>query len=596
MLQSFPNAMSNKTNSIFTTLKKFLLPYPLFTLQLTFLYLILSFTEAIGFTMVIPVFERLNNASPRQDGLSGLIDRSFAVFGVTPTLPIILAALCTAFTLKAALALTARKYSTEIAGRFIFQLRQDLFEKLSAAELRFFYGHKQGALINSIVTESIRAGNAFALLAQWLSGAFSCVLYLALALAVSPGLAILALAVGMISLYPLRFITRRAHRYGNLLTDSNEALQNELGEVFQSIKLIKGNAQEDLVKRRVLPEFEKSRRLWEKIFFNSNSIAIFAQPLAVVVLSLIIVVSLSLRIPTAELMVFLLAFVRLLPTIAQIQAFKNDIDNNAPGLDRIAELKRQAGLMRENTEGRPFAGLHEKIQAKNLFFSFSDQQPLLKDIQLEIKKSQFVAILGKSGEGKTTLVDLLLGLHRPTRGEVEYDGVALSGIDLRSLRKQVSYISQDAFLFHDTVLKNISLGQDFTDAEIQDAAILANAHSFISSMEKGYETVVGDRGTKLSGGQRQRIILARALLSKPKILILDEATSALDFESEKSFQNTLKELRARQEITLIMISHRIASVQYCDMCYVIDQGRIVEKGTWNQLVQDGRSYVSQGLG
>jgi subfamily B ATP-binding cassette protein MsbA len=214
---------------------------------------------------------------------------------------------------------------------------------------------------------------------------------------------------------------------------------------------------------------------------------------------------------------------------------------------------------------------------------------VLRDVDLEVRRGEIVAIVGPSGAGKTTLVDLLPRFYQPAAGEILFDGVPITRFTRRSLRSLMGIVSQETILLNDTVFANIAYGRtDFTQPQVEAAARAANAAEFIEHLPEGYQTVLGERGTRLSGGQRQRIAIARALLRDPPILILDEATSALDTESERLVQEAIDRLMRHR--TVFVIAHRLATVQHADQIVVLAEGRIVERGAHGSLLSEGGLY------
>jgi len=223
-----------------------------------------------------------------------------------------------------------------------------------------------------------------------------------------------------------------------------------------------------------------------------------------------------------------------------------------------------------------------EIEFQDLSFSYGDT-PVLHDINLRIRKGSTVALVGPSGGGKSTLADLLPRFYDPGSGQILIDGLDLRACTIHSVRDQMGIVTQESILFNDTIFNNIRFNTEATEVEVMEAARIANAHDFIMASPEGYQTVIGDRGSRLSGGQRQRLSIARAILRNPPILILDEATSALDTESEKLVQEALQ--RLMQNRTSLVIAHRLSTVQHADEIVVLQQGRIVERGTHDELLR-----------
>jgi subfamily B ATP-binding cassette protein MsbA len=229
----------------------------------------------------------------------------------------------------------------------------------------------------------------------------------------------------------------------------------------------------------------------------------------------------------------------------------------------------------------------ESIEIENLTFSYGDGE-VIQNLNLKIEKGQKVALVGLSGSGKSTLINLLLGLYPVEKGEIRIDGVPLSNIKLQALRKMFGLVSQDIFLFHDTVEENLTLGRELTSDQVAHALQIAYAAEFIDKLPSGSKTVIGDRGTRLSGGQQQRLTIARAFLQESPIYLFDEATSALDNESEKVVQKALERLGG--EKTVIAVAHRLSTIQDFDRIFVLHEGNLIEQGSHEELMQLGGEY------
>jgi len=323
-----------------------------------------------------------------------------------------------------------------------------------------------------------------------------------------------------------------------------------------------------------------------KSLLNASLVPALYRPLTMGVVCLGIYLAVRyLFLEVSLIVLFLALFYRLMPSLSSLQSTYQQFLTYAPSLAEVDRRVAEAVSFREDSGVQIFDSLHESIRLENVNFCYVEGEPTatLRNINLTIKQGEITAIVGGSGGGKSTLLDLCLGLLEPDSGKVWVDNRDLQDFERRSWRRKIGYVSQDVLLLNDTVRNNIAwVCRNATSDEIEEAARRAYAHEFILQLTEGYQTLVGDKGVKLSGGQRQRICLARALLQNPEILILDEATSALDAESEKMIQRTVQTLYGK--ITVLLVSHRLATVRGADSVYVIERGEIVESGTWDELV------------
>ena len=276
------------------------------------------------------------------------------------------------------------------------------------------------------------------------------------------------------------------------------------------------------------------------------------------------------------------------PVRSFIDQFANINQGVAAG-ERIFSIIDAESEVKDVENARQFDGLKESIELRNVHFSYDGQRDVINNASITIRKGETIALIGASGGGKSTLSELVPRFYDVTSGDVLFDGVSIRDYNQESLRQHMSIVSQDTVLFNDSIEGNILMGRpDATHDEVIEASKIANAHSFIMESADGYNTNIGDRGTKLSGGQRQRISIARAVLKNTEILILDEATSALDTESEKLVQDALTKLLKGR--TSIVIAHRLSTIYNADRIYVIDQGRVAEQGTHQELLSQGGIY------
>jgi subfamily B ATP-binding cassette protein MsbA len=281
-------------------------------------------------------------------------------------------------------------------------------------------------------------------------------------------------------------------------------------------------------------------------------------------------------------------FTQVINPLKSFSTASYNIQKGAASIERIQQLIHEEQSIKEDPNAKHVASFHQSIELKNVSFSYGEKQ-ILKNIDLTIQKGQTIALVGSSGSGKSTLADLIPRFHDCSEGEVLIDGINIKKYKIKELRNLMGIVTQEPILFNDTIKANISLGNQSASLEqIQEAANIANVASFIEKKEQGFDTVVGDRGSKLSGGERQRITIARAVLKNPPILILDEATSSLDTESEKWVQDAI--YRLMQDRTSIIIAHRLSTIKHAEEIIVMDGGCIAERGRHEELIKQNGIY------
>lgn len=281
-------------------------------------------------------------------------------------------------------------------------------------------------------------------------------------------------------------------------------------------------------------------------------------------------------------------FYMIINPIKNLSTALNNVQKGAAALDRIEHLLNADNTITDKSDAKSISTFSQSIELKDVRFAYGDKV-ILDNINLTIQKGKTIALVGPSGAGKSTLADLIPRFHDVTAGEILIDGINVKDYKLFDLRKQMGVVSQEPILFNDTIYNNITLGTGGASAEqVHEAARIANAHNFITQKPNGYETIVGDRGAKLSGGERQRVTIARAVLKNPPILILDEATSSLDTESERIVQDAINTLMKNR--TCVVIAHRLSTVQHADEIIVLEKGKVMERGTHNELIAKNGLY------
>jgi subfamily B ATP-binding cassette protein MsbA len=389
---------------------------------------------------------------------------------------------------------------------------------------------------------------------------------------------------------------------GKSLKRSSDKAQSQFGyilslmeETLTGLRIIKAFNAEDRNAEKFAESSSEFRRTKNKVLRKKDLASPMSETLGVAVILLVLwyggkQVLVDKELTGGALIAFIVFFYQIFPAI---KSFTNAIYNIQKGnssAERVLEIMDADNPIKEKKNASVIAGFKESINFKNVSFWYDEaQEPVLKNVNLEIKKGKTIALVGPSGSGKTTISNLLPRFFDVSKGEIYIDGIDVRDLKIKNLRGMMGIVTQESVLFNDTIANNIALGKpNASPEEIEQAARIANAHEFIIDQPQQYNTNIGEGGSKLSGGQRQRISIARALLEDPPILILDEATSALDTESERLVQDALNHLM--QNRTSLIIAHRLSTIQHADEIIVLEKGQIVERGTHDQLIAAAGVY------
>ena len=488
----------------------------------------------------------------------------------------------------------SNQLSVAVQEGLVRDLRVRLYRHLLTLDLNFFQRTRSGQLISTVMVDADRTKQAVtASLAALFQNVVLILGTLAFLATISPRLTLITLATAPILILGIRALLGRLRRHSRLWQEEQGQLTATVSERLGAMKLIRAYGGEASEARFFADQAARYRKRVQRTQRYSSMTSPVSELFGGLVLTLIIWAAANPAVTGVELgaaatIGFLVGALKMMSPLKSISQFPASWAIAQASAERVFALLDEPSA-EADTPGAVPARFERDIVFDRVSFGYGDGPPVLMDITFAAPKGSIVAIVGPSGAGKTTLLDLLPRFHDPVAGEIRLDGVPLPSLQRASLRSLLGVVSQDTVLLNDTVLANIRYGRpDATAAQVEAAARAANAAEFIAQLPAGYETLLGERGTRLSGGQRQRIAIARALLRDPPILLLDEATSALDTESERLVQDAIE--RLMQDRTVLVVAHRLATVLDADLILVLDGGQLVERGTHQELLAENGLY------
>jgi subfamily B ATP-binding cassette protein MsbA len=488
--------------------------------------------------------------------------------------------------------------SAYVSKQLVRDIRLSAIKLLLDVDLDFYSKTKIGDVLNSIGQEVSRAAGAIRLGIQMVVHGITILVFIAILISISWNLTLAAPLILVWVPIITQFVINRSQRYGEYLSQTSRAFSGKFIEILNGIRLVKSTSSEareyEIIVQRILDreDAELKSEMNYALTAPINEITAVSALLAMIVIGRILFAN-HMDSLSAVLLTYLFVLNRMMVVVGQLNSTRSRFANAIPGALLVSEFLRRDDKPLMANGQIPYDRIQKEIRFEDVSFSYPNSSEIvLEHINLTIPRGTTLALVGGSGAGKSTLADLLPRFYDPTAGRITIDGADLRDYDYTTLRKAMGIVSQDTFLFNDSVRNNISYPRpDASEAEVIQAAKLANAYDFIMQLPKGFDTQIGDRGVMLSGGQRQRIAIARALLSDPDILVLDEATSALDTVSEHLVQQAIERLSSDR--TSIVIAHRLSTVQKADQIVVLEQGKIVEIGTHLELLNKKDGYYTK---
>ena len=477
----------------------------------------------------------------------------------------------------------------------LLNLRRSVFNNVMNMHLGYFNNQRKGDIISKVASDvQVVQFSVTATLQVIFRDPAQMIVFLVLLFVYSTKLTLISLLVVPVSAFVISKIVKKLKSQAISAQQTYGTMISYLDEALSGVKIIKAFNATEYIKTRFDRENVRYSKTLRSMAKRQQAASPVSETLAIIMISFIVmyggylILNKESNLKGGEFVAYIAIFSQLMRPAKSISDSFSNIHSGIAAGERVLALIDEKPAIIDAPGAITIKGFDDKMEFKNVSFAYEDKL-VLNDINLVVPKGKMVALVGPSGGGKSTLMDLIPRFIEPQAGEICIDGQNIQKVTMDSLRAQMGIVNQESILFNDSIFNNIAFGKtDATEEAVEAAARIANAHNFIMETEKGYQTNIGDRGTKLSGGQRQRICIARAVLNNPPIMLLDEATSALDTESEKLVQDALNNLMKNR--TSLVIAHRLSTIQSADIIIVLENGRIVERGDHHQLINNNGLY------
>ncbi|PEA20184.1 multidrug ABC transporter [Bacillus cereus] len=565
---------------------------------------IVSLLEGIGILMLIPMitmsgFVKVESSSVFQSSMFEFLNHIPDMLG----LALILIIYILLVIVQAILQQKITRKNMKILMGFINEVRLEMYASLLKANWTFFVKKRKTDLINSLTEELGRVTNGTNLFFQMITSLVFTLIQIGVAMWLSVKVTIFVLFAGIVLAYFSRRFIKKSRELGNKTSEIAKVYIGGITDHFNGVKDIKSNMLEDAKYSWLYNWCKKIEKEQLEFIKLKNHSQLFYKITSSILIAFLIFTSVKLfQAQPTQLLLIVLIFSRLWPRFMTIQSNLEQLAASIPAFKSLWELQEECNEaiemkdIHQQKHIKPIC-IEQGIECKDIYFRYNKKEHLyaLQNINVKIPINSMTAIVGHSGAGKSTLIDVLMGLIQPEKGQVLIDGTPLTSENLLSLRRAISYVPQDPFLFNASIRENLLMIEpNASEEQIWTALDFAAAAEFVRMLPKGLDTLIGDRGVRLSGGERQRLVLARAILRQPSILVLDEATSALDTENEVKIQSAIERLKGT--MTIVVIAHRLSTIRNADQVIVLGKGEIVQKGEFNQLAKERKGVFRNLLG
>ena len=594
---------------LFELLKRFIPPYKKYVFLNLLFNLLSTVFSLFSFAAIIPVLQILfglqqSNLSYQAwtwgDGWNQIIsalknnifyylEQMMTTAGPSMTLLYLGLFLIVMTVFKTGTSYLSSYYIIPIRTGVLRDLRNQLYKKILSLPIGFFTEERKGDIMSRMTSDVTEIETSIiSSLEMIFKNPIIILIYLTVMFAMSWKLTFFVLILLPLSGWLIGMIGKSLKQRSTLGQQQTGELLSQIEETLSGLRVIKAFNAEKKLEKRFAALNEKLRRTLNRINRRYTLAHPLSELLGTVVIAIllwfggVLILENHSSINAAEFIYYLVIFYSIINPAKDLSKAGYSVQKGLASLERVDKILKAENTLPEPTESKKINSFNDRIEFKNVNFRYQSDW-VLQDINLTIPKGKTVALVGQSGAGKSTLVDLLPRFYDVTEGEILIDGINIKDLNTKDIRSLMGNVNQEAILFNDTFFNNIAFGvENVTLEQVMEAAKIANAHDFIMASENGYQTTIGDRGSKLSGGQRQRISIARAILKNPPILILDEATSALDTESEKMVQEAIEKLMMNR--TTLVIAHRLSTIKRADEICVMSEGKIVERGKHDELI------------
>ncbi|MCC8120216.1 MAG: ABC transporter ATP-binding protein/permease [Bacteroidales bacterium] len=592
-------------------LRRFVPPYKRYLVLNILFNILTAFLTLFSFALIIPILEMLfkikeanyefmplGSASLKDVAVNNFYfytQQSIELCGQVSTLALLAIALVIMTALKTGTAYLSSYFIIPLRSGIVRDIRNYVYDKITALPIGFFTSERKGDVMARMSGDVAEIENSvMASLDMFFKNPVMIIVCLGMMIAVSWQLTVFVLVLLPLAGLVMGRVGKRLKRKSLELQNQWGGLMANIEETLGGLRIIKAFNAEDKVKARFHQENQEFYRLSNVVARRQALAHPMSEFLGTVAIAIVLwfggalILTGASSMNAASFIYYMVIFYSIINPAKDLSKAMYSIQKGLASMERVDKILNAENPIQDPKNPKPLPAAAGPIRYENVTFAYADK-PVVEEVTLEIPSGATVALVGQSGSGKTTMADLVPRFYDVDRGRITIDGIDIRDFKVHDLRSLMGNVNQEAILFNDTIYNNITFGvESATMDEVIAAAKIANAHDFIMASEEGYNTCIGDRGCRLSGGQRQRLSIARAILKNPPILILDEATSALDSESEHLVQEALD--RLMRDRTTLVIAHRLSTIRNADLICVLHEGRIVERGTHDQLLAIGGYY------